>query len=94
MIVSSDRLSFGIKTSPMSTPYEDVLRVWQEADGITAIDHAWLWDHFLPLFRDLTEPIHEGWTLLSALAAQTNRMQVGLIVTSSAIRPPAARGLH
>jgi hypothetical protein len=55
-------LSFGIKTSPMSTSYEDVLRVWQEADGITAIDHAWLWDHFLPLFRDPTEPIHEGWT--------------------------------
>jgi alkanesulfonate monooxygenase SsuD/methylene tetrahydromethanopterin reductase-like flavin-dependent oxidoreductase (luciferase family) len=83
------RLSFGIKTSPMSTTYEDVLSVWREADAIPEIEHAWLWDHFLPLFRDPSEPIHEGWTMLSALAAQTERLKLGLIVTSSAVRPPA-----
>ena len=83
------RLSFGIKTSQMSTSYEDVLRVWTEADGIPEIEHAWLWDHFLPLFRDPKEPIHEAWTLLSALAAQTERLRLGLMVTSAAIRPPA-----
>ena len=30
-----------------------------------------------------------GWTLLSALAAQTERLRVGLLVTSNRFRPPA-----
>jgi hypothetical protein len=82
-------LSFGIKTSPMRATYEDILRVWREADAIPAIEHAWLWDHFLPLFRDPSEPVHEGWTLLAALAGQTRQLRLGLMVTSNAVRPPA-----
>jgi alkanesulfonate monooxygenase SsuD/methylene tetrahydromethanopterin reductase-like flavin-dependent oxidoreductase (luciferase family) len=89
MTTPNHSLSFGIKTSPMSTTYADILRVWREADAIPAIEHAWLWDHFLPLFRDLSEPVHEGWTLLAALAGQTKRLRLGLIVTSNAVRPPA-----
>jgi alkanesulfonate monooxygenase SsuD/methylene tetrahydromethanopterin reductase-like flavin-dependent oxidoreductase (luciferase family) len=34
-------------------------------------------------------PIFEGWTPLSALAAQTGRLRLGLLVTSNRIRPPA-----
>ena len=32
---------------------------------------------------------YEGWTLLSALAAQTQRLRLGLLVTSNRFRPPA-----
>ena len=46
------RVTFGIKTSQGS--YEDVLAVWQEADSIPAIEHAWLWDHMLPLREPVT----------------------------------------
>lgn len=81
--------SFGILTAPQQVDYHDVLQVWQEADDIPLIEHAWLFDHLMPIFGDLHGPIHEGWTMLAALAAQTRRLRLGLLVTSNRFRPPA-----
>ena len=83
------RTQFGIMTAPMQVRYDDILRVWREADAIEAIEHAWLFDHFIPIAGDPEGPIYEGWTLLSALAAQTQRLRLGLLVTSNRFRPPA-----
>jgi alkanesulfonate monooxygenase SsuD/methylene tetrahydromethanopterin reductase-like flavin-dependent oxidoreductase (luciferase family) len=80
---------FGIMTAPSQVDYADILRVWREADTIPQIEHAWLFDHLMPIFGDPTGPTYEGWTLLSALAAQTHRLRVGLLVTSNRFRPPA-----
>lgn len=84
-----DRVSFGIKTTPWNVSYEEILAAWRDADAVPAIEHAWLWDHMLPLRGDPAAPLHEGWTLLAALAAQTRRLRLGLMVTSNRLRPPA-----
>jgi len=76
-------------TAPSQVDYHDVLRVWREADTIPEIEHAWLFDHLMPIGGDPSGPTYEGWTLLSALAAQTQRLRLGLLVTSNRFRPPA-----
>lgn len=76
-------------TAPQQVDYHDILRVWREADTIPAIEHAWLFDHLMPIGGDPDGPAHEGWTLLSALAAHTRRLRLGVLVTSNRFRPPA-----
>src|ERR1700728_1180333 len=89
MAADGTSLRFGIKTSQAGLDYAEILRVWREADQVPEIQDAWLWDHLVPLRGDVTGAALEAWTLLAALAAQTSRLRLGVIVTSNRIRPPA-----
>jgi alkanesulfonate monooxygenase SsuD/methylene tetrahydromethanopterin reductase-like flavin-dependent oxidoreductase (luciferase family) len=86
--VGATRLSFGIKTSQMGLSYDDILTTWREADTTLVFEHAWLWDHMVPLRGDVRAAALEAWTLLSALAAQTTRLRLGIMVTSNRLRLP------
>lgn len=85
---SNRPVSFGVKTAPQHTTYDDMLRIWRAADDIPEIEHAWLFDHFMPLGKDPTGPCLEGWSTLAAFAALTQRLRVGLMVTGNTYRHP------
>src|ERR1700693_4195249 len=57
-----------------------------EAEGL---DSVWVADHLLSGRGD-EEPrgIHEGWTLVSAVAAITTRVELGTLVVCSSFRSP------
>src|SRR2546423_145123 len=71
----------------MGLTYAEILDTWRAADAVPAFSHAWLWDHMVPLRGPVDGAALEAWTLLAALAAQTSRLRLGVIVTSNRLRP-------
>jgi alkanesulfonate monooxygenase SsuD/methylene tetrahydromethanopterin reductase-like flavin-dependent oxidoreductase (luciferase family) len=59
---------------------------WQLFERL-GFESAWLCDHLIQPSRP-TGPYFEAWSLLAALAARTNKIRVGVLVTSNTFRFP------
>jgi alkanesulfonate monooxygenase SsuD/methylene tetrahydromethanopterin reductase-like flavin-dependent oxidoreductase (luciferase family) len=76
------RLRWGVKTAPNTRRTTRCSKCGGTPTD-AEFEHAWLFDHFNPIQGDLDGPCFEGWTLLSALAAQTSRLRLGLMVAGN-----------
>ena len=80
------RFRFGICTDQNMT-WEKTVERWQLFERL-GFESAWLCDHLVQPSRP-QGPYFEAWSLLGGLAARTDRIRIGVLVTSNTFRHPS-----
>jgi probable F420-dependent oxidoreductase len=66
-----------------------LLALAEHAEAV-GLDSVWVCDHFFSnVPGEPREGIHEAWTIVSAIAARTSRVEIGTLVMCASYRPPA-----
>jgi alkanesulfonate monooxygenase SsuD/methylene tetrahydromethanopterin reductase-like flavin-dependent oxidoreductase (luciferase family) len=86
--VHGDAVRFGVHTGQQFRGFAEALELWTRAE---AAGYDWVsgFDHFRPGAGGPGGPCFEGLTLLSALAARTERVRCAILVLAVPYRHPA-----
>jgi alkanesulfonate monooxygenase SsuD/methylene tetrahydromethanopterin reductase-like flavin-dependent oxidoreductase (luciferase family) len=69
------------------TEWPRLLEAGIRADRL-GYDTLWTWDHLYPIVGDSDGPIFEGWLTITAWAAHTEHIRMGLMVGANPYREP------
>ncbi len=81
-------MRFGLKTNQHHLTWPELLARVRLAEG-HGFTGAWIFDHLQPMGGDPLGPCLEAWSLLAAMAASTERIRIGAMVTSVMFRHPS-----
>jgi alkanesulfonate monooxygenase SsuD/methylene tetrahydromethanopterin reductase-like flavin-dependent oxidoreductase (luciferase family) len=81
-------MRFGLDVAQQRMPFDEVVRRAQLAEEL-GFDGVWGFDHFQPMYGDGPGEAYEGVTMLAALAGQTSRIRLGLLVAGVTYRHPS-----
>jgi F420-dependent oxidoreductase-like protein len=81
-------MRFGIDVAQQRMPWDEVVSRVRLGEDV-GFDGAWGFDHFQPMYGEGPGEAFEGMTTLAALAGQTSRIRLGLLVTGVTYRHPS-----
>lgn len=77
----------GVQLHPQHCTIDELTTAWRTADAMQ-VDSIWVWDHFSPLYGDTDGPHFEAWSLLAAMAVDTDHAMLGALVSCNTYRNP------
>lgn len=87
-MTASPTVRFGLFLSQAGKTWSQVIDEFTMAEEL-GFDHAWLVDHLVDTDGGPEDGCLEAWTLLAAIAARTQRIRLGVLVSSNTFRNPA-----